>query len=136
MTAPTVARHAPDGAVHRSQGSFSGTYTAASDVYSSNDITMASGVIVITLGFVPIYFKIVNVTDRLTQEWYAGMNLGDFMETVANGTRTLETDDQVVVTVSATGTAPVTAKPVCTVTITAGGGAMTDNDTVVWEAKG
>mgnify|MGYP001558152399 CR=1 FL=1 len=136
MTAPTVVRTSPDGAVHRSQGVFSGTYTAATDAYDSGGIALASGVITISLGFVPSYFKIVNVTDRITQEWYSGMNLGDFFETVAAGTRTLETDDQVVVTVSNTGTAPVTIKPVATVTITAAGGAMTDNDTVVWIAEG
>lgn len=140
MTAPTVTRANANGAPNRAQGSFSGTYTAATDTFtgtgSNAGVALASGVITITLGFVPRYFKIINVTDRITQEWFHGMNQGDFIETAANGTRTLETDDQVVVAASTTGTAPVTFEPAATVTITASGGAMTDNDTVVWVAEG
>jgi hypothetical protein len=137
--APTsVTRVNPTGVVNRAQGSISGTYTAATTAYTgtTDGVAIASGVITISLGFVPTHFKVVNVTDRVTQEWFAGMNFGDFLETAANGTQTLETDNQVEVTVSDTGTAPVTVKPVATVTITAAGGAMTDNDTVVWVAEG
>ena len=136
MTAPTVARVNDNGAPNRAQGSFSGTYTAESDVYDSGGVALASGVITISLGFVPSYFKIMNVTDRITQEWYAGMNSGDFIETVAAGDRTLETDDEIVIAATTTGTAPVTYKAAATVTIDASGGAMTNNDTVVWVAEG
>lgn len=131
MTAPTVSRVNPNGIVNREQVSLSGTYAAASDAYSSGGVTLASGVLTIEVGFEPTYVRVVNVTDRVTQEWYKGMNQGDFMETVAAGTRTLETDDKVVVAVSETGTAPVTFKPAYTVTVLANGGAITDNDTVV-----
>ena len=136
MTAPTVARVNDNGAPNRTQICFSGTYTAASDVYDANGITMASGVITIKLGFVPTRVMVKNVTDRLTQEWFKGMNTGDFIETVAAGDQTLETDDQITVTTADTGTAPVTFKPTATLTITAGGGAMTDNDTVIVIAEG
>ena len=136
MTAPTVTRSNPSGIAQRMSGAFSGTYTAASDVYNSNGVVMGSGVITISLGFVPKYFKIINCTDRVTQEWFEGMNFGDFLETAANGDKTLETDNQIEVLVADTGTAPVTVKSVATVTITAAGGAMTDNDTVVWVAEG
>ena len=53
------------------------------------------------------------------------MNQGDFIETIAAGDRTLETDDQIIV--HATDG---------TVAIDVSGGIQTDNDTVVWEAWG
>lgn len=125
-----------DGVVRRASGSLSGTYTAATvvsesvpGVLSNSDavkqVVIAAGVMTITLGWVPKKFKITNLTDRLTQEWAQGMNTGDFLETVAAGTRTLETDDQISVN-------PTTG----VVTVTFAGGAVTDNDTVVWEAEG
>ena len=107
--AQTRVQNDMTGISHRASGYLSGTYTAA-------DVTL-------TIGFVPSYFKIVNVTDRLTQEWFAGMNSGDFIETAANGTKTLETDDQIIVNTDGT------------VTVVAAGGAITDNDTVVWVAE-
>lgn len=106
----TTTQSNNDGTLKYASGAFSGTYTAANAT--------------LTLGFVPKHFKITNVTDRLTQEWHEGMNSGDFIETAANGTRTLETDDQIIVNTDGT------------ITIVAAGGAMTDNDTVVWEAQG
>lgn len=130
MTAPTVARVNANGAPNRVQLSFSGTYTAATDTYTGDGVTMAAGVITINVGFVPTKVFACNLTDRITQEWFKGMNQGDFLETAANGTRTLETDDKLVVAVSTTGTAPVTFNPDATVTLTVNGGIMTDNDTV------
>lgn len=112
-------------APNHASGYMSGTYTAASVTSSTAGAVIASGVLTLTLGFAPKYFKIINVTDRLTQEWFEGMNSGDFLETAANGDKTLETDDQVVVNQSAG-----------TVVVTFAGGAATDNDTVVWEARG
>lgn len=131
MTAPTVTRTNSNGVVNRQQFSLSGTYTAASDAYSANDMVLASGVLTITVGFEPTYVKVINVTDRLEQEWWKGMNKGDFVETAAAGDKTLETDDKVVVTVAATGSAPVTYKGAYTVAVLADGGAITDNDTVI-----
>lgn len=112
-------------AQNRANGSLSGTYTAASVESATAGATMASGVLTLTLGFKPKYFRIVNVTDRVTQEWFEGMNSGDFIETAANGARTLETDDKVVVDQAAG-----------TVTVLADGTVITDNDTTVWEAVG
>lgn len=48
-------------------------------------------------GFRPTYVQLVNLTDRITYEWYEGMAEGDYVKTVAAGTRTLETDDVMVV---------------------------------------
>jgi hypothetical protein len=143
MTAPTNVFNRNTGPRQRAQGSISGTYTAASDVSTTANASIAAGVMTLTLGFVPTYFKIVNVTDRVQQEWYAGMNSGDYIETAAAGTVSLETDDKVVVAIrtgsggsssSAGGTADTTPSGV--VTITFDSGICTDNDTVVWFAEG
>jgi len=136
MAAPTVSRVNANGGPNRAQGSFSGTYTAATDVHNADNIVMAAGVITISLGFVPSYVKVTNVTDRITHEWFKGMNQGDFLEQVAAGDRTLETDDKLVVAVATTGTAPLTFNAAATVVITVNGTIMTDNDTVVWVAEG
>ena len=48
-------------------------------------------------GFRPKYVLVINLTDRVSYEWYTGMAEGDYIKTVAAGTRTLETDDVVVV---------------------------------------
>jgi hypothetical protein len=90
----------------------------------AGSVTLASGVLTITVGFEPTKVKVVNVTDRLEQEWFAGMNQGDFMETASNGDKTLETDDKLVVAVANTGSGYSTLKPVYTVTVLANGGAI------------
>lgn len=143
MTAPTNVLSINTGPVQRAQGSISGTYTAASDVSTTANAAITAGVLTLTLGFVPTYFKIINATDRITQEWFKGMNSGDYFETLANGTRTLETDDKVVVALrtgaggsvsQAGGSADTTPSGVVTVTFDSG--ICTDNDTVVWVAEG
>jgi uncharacterized protein YoaH (UPF0181 family) len=48
-------------------------------------------------GFRPKYVKVVNLTDRIQWEWYLGMAEGDAIKTVAAGTRTLDTADELVV---------------------------------------
>lgn len=143
MTTPTNLSNINCGPVQRTQGSISGTYTAASDVSTTNNASIAAGVMTLTLGFSPVYFKITNITDRITQEWYKGMNSGDYLETVAAGTRTLETDDKIVVAIR-TGTGGSASQsggsadttPAGVVTVTFDSGICTDNDTVVWLAEG
>ena len=135
--ASTATRTNPNGVVNRVQLSLTGTYTASSEVITESDgVSMASGSLVIKVGFEPTAVKVINVTDRLTQEWFKGMNQGDFLETAANGDKTLETDDKVVVAVSTSGSAPVVTKPTYNVTVLANGGAITDNDTVVLVIEG
>jgi hypothetical protein len=144
MTAPTVVYSRNPEPQQRASGSFSGTYTAASDVSTTTNATMAAGVITLTLGFVPKYFMIENITDRVKQEWYDVMNSGDYLETAAAGTRTLETDDKLVITertgsgavggTSSGGSADTSASGV--VTITVDSAIVTDNDTVIWVAYG
>lgn len=48
---------------------------------------------VITLGFIPRYFRWENVTDRIGWEWFDGAANGTTLKTVAAGTRTLDTTD-------------------------------------------
>ena len=143
MTAPTVSFNRNTGPVQRAQGSISGTYTAASDVSTTSNSTIAAGVLTITLGFVPTHFYISNLTDRLTQEWWKGMNSGDYTERIAAGDQTLETDDKIVVAVrtgtggsasQSGGTADTSASGVVTVTFDSG--ICTDNDLVIWYAEG
>lgn len=122
--------------VRRANGYLSGSYTASSVASETTksatsnaegvaSCVIGSGVMTITLGWIPKRFTIINATDRLTQEWYQGLNTGDFLETVAAGDRTLETDDKLTVSAS-TGV----------VVVTFDGGAVTDSDTVVWFAEG
>jgi hypothetical protein len=59
-------------------------------------------------GFRPKYVKAVNLTDRLTYEWYTGMAEGDYFYTIANGTRTLETNDVMVVEADSGARASIT----------------------------
>lgn len=143
MTAPTNLSNVNCGPVQRTQGSISGTYTAATDVSTTTNASIAAGVMTLTLGFVPTRFMIMNVTDRVKQEWFKGMNSGDYLETAANGTVTLETDDKVVVAIrtgaggsasQSGGSADTSASGVVTVTFDSG--IATDNDTVVWVAEG
>ncbi|MDD3885163.1 MAG: hypothetical protein PHW66_09590 [Gallionella sp.] len=143
MTAPTNLSNVNCGPVQRTQGSISGTYTAATDVSTTTNASIAAGVMTLTLGFVPTRFMIMNVTDRVKQEWFKGMNSGDYLETAADGTVTLETDDKVVVAIrtgaggsasQSGGSADTSASGVVTVTFDSG--IATDNDTVVWVAEG
>lgn len=57
-----------------------------------------------TTGFRPRKVVVINVTDRITAEWYEGMADNSCIKTAANGTRTLEvTGGNGGITVSATG---------------------------------
>jgi hypothetical protein len=50
-----------------------------------------------TPGFVPRVVRWVNLTDRITDEWYEGMAADSALETAAAGTRTLETSGGITV---------------------------------------
>lgn len=127
------------------RGSLTGTYTAATDVitsgptspYATTNIStraavgdttqgaaLAAGVLTITPGFIPKRVLAMNVTDRISWEFFDGMNQGDYLEQVANGTRTLETDDKIVINTT-TGV----------VTITLSDLSVGDNDSLVWSIE-
>jgi hypothetical protein len=50
----------------------------------------AAAAVTLALGFEPRYFKIVNLTDRITDEWFEGMASASSLHAVAAGTMTLE----------------------------------------------
>lgn len=146
----------------RATGYISGTYTAASvnsataasttaaatggiaNADAVSNMVIASGVMTITLGFVPTYFKIVNVTDGLMKEKFDGMPAANHIHTAIDGTRGLLTDSAITIAaITATGgssggggTADTTPAGVVTVTFATGTAIVTDNDTVCWEALG
>lgn len=67
----------------------------------------------ITLGFAPRYVKFVNLTDRITDEWYEGMASASSLHAVAAGTLTLETTNGIAVsgnTFTLTATTMVASK--------------------------
>ena len=131
--------------VQRHFGLISGTYTAATDVNASSGAgspaslanpngvlgqgsagaSIAAGALTITPGFVPNYVKVMDVTTRISHEWYKGMLQGDYIKSIAAGDKSLETDDALVVN-ETTGV----------VTVLASGDALGDNDTVAWEILG
>jgi hypothetical protein len=65
--------------------------------YEHLDDAASPAAIVLYPGFKPTKVIVVNITDRISYEYMAGMNEGDYLKTVAAGTRTLETDDVLVV---------------------------------------
>lgn len=66
----------------------------------------AAAAATLTLGFTPRYFKLVNLTDRITDEWFEGMASASSLHAVAAGTLTLETTNGIAVSgVSVTLTA-------------------------------
>lgn len=50
----------------------------------------AAAAAVLQLGFVPRYVRFVNLTDRITDEWFEGMANASSLHAVAAGTQTLE----------------------------------------------
>lgn len=64
--------------------------------------------VVLYPGFKPRYVQAINLTDRITYEFYEGMAQGDYFKTVAAGTRTLETDDVLIVEVDVGDLASIT----------------------------
>lgn len=54
----------------------------------------------LTVGFLPREVKWINLTDRITYEWYEGMAADTTIKTIANGTRTLEVTDGITVAAS------------------------------------
>lgn len=66
-----------------------------------------------TLGFIPRHIKFVNLTDRITDEWFEGMSAANSLHIVAAGTQTLETTNGITVsgvTFAVTATTMVASK--------------------------
>jgi len=82
---------------------------------------------VVSLGFVPREFKMVNLTDRITYEWANQMTNPGALKTVAAGTRTLETTEGPTVGTAAAGTADQVTVPTSI---------MLASKSFYWTAKG
>lgn len=57
----------------------------------------AATAITLTYGFVPKRVKLINVTDRISDEWFEGMAAASSLHIVAAGTGTLEATNGVTV---------------------------------------
>ena len=60
-------------------------------------------------GFKPRYVKFVNLTDRITEEFWEGMTATNVLHTVAAGARTIDTNSLIVVNADGTVTAKAAA---------------------------
>ena len=60
-------------------------------------------------GFKPRLVKFVNLTDRITEEWFEGMAAGNVLHTVAAGTRTIDANSLIVVNSDGTVTVKASA---------------------------
>jgi len=58
---------------------------------------------VVKLGFLPRFVQLVDVTNRITYEWYEGMAADSAVKTIADGTRSLETTNGITVSALDTG---------------------------------
>jgi hypothetical protein len=114
MTLITVVQNNADGVRHKAGGSFATNADAATAQ-------------IITLGFLPTLFRLVNYTDRITYEWRSPMPAGTSVKTAADGVRTLNTADVAIsVDVTPTGTGKVTLAAA----------ALVASKLFYWEAQG
>ena len=60
-------------------------------------------------GFKPRLVKFVNLTDRITEEWFEGMAATNVLHTVAAGTRTIDATSLIVVNSDGTVTVKAAA---------------------------
>lgn len=73
----------------------------------------AAAAATLTLGFTPRYFKLINHTDRIVDEWVDGMASAASLHAVAAGTLTLEATNGIAVSgksVTLTATTLVASK--------------------------
>ncbi len=78
----------------------------ATDTATSNSqgiVNMATGsftgdgaATAVTLGFLPRYVELINVTDRISQTWVEGMAATTTLNTAADGVRTANTSSLIV----------------------------------------
>lgn len=83
----------------------------------------AAAAVTLNLGFVPRYVRFVNLTDRITDEWFEGMASASSLHAVAVGTQTLETTNGIAVS--------ATEKTITLTAVT-----MVASKTFYWMAEG
>lgn len=110
------------GVVHHA----SGALTAADVSVDFPTSGVANSPLVLTLGFVPTYFKLLNVTDGVSGEWYEGMTAGYYQLSVIAGDKTY-VNTNAAFTVNSDGTVSIETDTNVL---------LTDADLTVWEARG
>lgn len=60
-------------------------------------------------GFKPRLVQLINLTDRITEEWFEGMAATNVLHTVAAGTRTIDANSLIVVNSDGTVTVKASA---------------------------
>lgn len=98
--------------------------------------TGTPGALTVVLGFMPRYFRIVNETTRVENEWFDGMAATYTLKTGANGTRTLDSGSGILVTpvtqVKANADDPTAPDFVASVIVAAN--LMAASDQIRWQA--
>ena len=84
MGIATSAINAGNGVLNRTIEAFTTDAVAAADT-------------VFNFGFKPRMVQFINLTDRITEEWFEGMAATNVLHTVAAGTRTIDTNSLIVV---------------------------------------
>ena len=127
----------------RAQGYAIATGVLSTDTDTNPLAVFTATTLTLTLGFVPTYVKVQNVTEKIFWEWYAGMNHGDYLDTTAAGAQSLETDDVFTVSVETRAGASVSqmnpsadTSPSGKVLITFSDLSFSNSDTLVWVAEG
>ena len=83
--------------------------------------------VVLSLGFIPRMFRIMNVTDSISYEWYTGMTNPGATKQVLAGTRSLQTTEGPTIGTVAAGTDGTVSVPASIILA---------SKTFVWEALG
>lgn len=95
-----------------SQTNSGGIYNRANGKIVTTSASAA--ILVLQLGFLPRYVKLVNLTDSITDEWYEGMAAASSLHQVLNGTGSLEATNGITVgsdnTITLTATTMVASK--------------------------
>ena len=84
MGIATSSINAGNGVLNRTIEAFTTDATAAADT-------------TFNFGFKPRLVQVINLTDRITDEWFEGMAATNVLHTVAAGTRTIDTNSLIVV---------------------------------------
>ena len=84
MGIATSSINAGNGVLNRTVEAFTTDATAAADT-------------TFNFGFKPRLVQVINLTDRITDEWFEGMAATNVLHTVAAGTRTIDTNSLIVV---------------------------------------
>lgn len=75
--------------------------------FTTDAVTAADTIF--NFGFKPRLVQFVNLTDRITEEWFEGMAATNVLHTVAAGTRTIDANSLIVVNSDGTVTVKASA---------------------------